>query len=61
MEAVLRPAVKGFDYATLGEHFRSEKQKQFTTLEGADRDIHQRIVKDRGEVTRSLRKYEINH
>lgn len=61
MEHVLRPEVKGFDYPSVKEHFKTEKQKQYLALKGEIRDQHLSGVKDRGEITRTLRRYEVNH
>ena len=61
MEHVLRPAIKGFDYPSLREHFSTEQQKSFTSLDEATRIKHVRAVKDRIEVTNSLKKFEVNN
>ena len=61
MEQVLRPEVPGFDYPTIDDHFSSEKQKKYTKLDGLAKNEHMSGVKDRGEIVRSLRRYEVNH
>jgi hypothetical protein len=61
MEHVLRPEVPGFDYPTIGDHFSSEKQKKYTKLDGLVKNEHMSRVKDRADIVRSLRRYELNH
>jgi len=61
MEHVLRPEVQGFDYPTVAEHFSTVKQKQYTILDRSVMQDHVRGLKNRDEITRSLRRYEINH
>jgi hypothetical protein len=61
MEHVLRPEVLGFDYPSIGDHFSSEKQKKYTNLDGLVKNEHLSRVKDRADIVRSLRRYELNH
>ena len=57
----MRPEVPGFDYPAIGDHFSTEKQKKYTKLDSSVKNEHTSLVKDRADIVRSLRRYELNH
>ncbi len=40
MEAVLRPAVRGYAHKTMDEHFASEKHTKYKPMDEKDQDEH---------------------
>jgi hypothetical protein len=55
----LRPAVKNYAHPNMGEHFSTEKMKQYQSLEDDARDAHNSNVKQNKEQVNTLRVFEV--